>query len=315
MRTRPMRTRRASKLAGLCALGLAETIVAASPARAEIRVFACEPEWAALAVEIGGARVTAFSATHARQDPHHIRARPSLIARIRQADLLFCSGGGLEVGWLPILLRRGALEGVQPGRVGHLMAVDHVTVREMPPVLDRALGDLHPEGNPHVHLDARNMLPIARELARRLTEIDPAHASSYDTWLRAFESRWQTALARWQVRLDRIKGMNVIVHHKSWTYFMAWAGLVEAGTLEPKPGIAPTASHLEQLLRTARARPVAAILRTPFDAAEASAWLAARTGIPALLLPFTVDAPERQGALETLFDDILTAIEGAGRVR
>ena len=146
-----------------------------TPASADVKVFACEPEWAALAREIGGDKIVAFSATSHRQDPHHIRARPSLISRIRQADLVICSGGGLEIGWLPILMRRGAPVRVQPGQIGHLMAADHVTVLEKPAVVDRSLGDVHPEGNPHVHLDARNIIPLAREVARRLSQIDAAN--------------------------------------------------------------------------------------------------------------------------------------------
>jgi len=283
----------------------------ASPASAGIRVFACEPEWAALVREIGGDNVEAFSATHARQDPHHIRAKPSLIAAMRHAVLLFCSGGGLETGWLPILLRQSAPAKLQPGRPGHLMASDHVTVLEKPAVLDRSLGDIHPEGNPHVHLDARNMAPLARAVARRLATADAANAASYTRQADTFVRGWSQQLAGWERRAAKLRGMPVIVHHKSWAYLIHWLGLKEVATLEPRPGIQPTPAHLNALLRLSRAQPVKAILRTPYDPPDASDWLSSRTGIPVLTLPYTVGKDARPGSLRALFDDTIALLEPA----
>lgn len=297
-----------------CAIALLLALAAVPPrALAEVNVFACEPEWAALAAEVGGNHVAAFSATTAGQDPHHIRARPSLIARIRRADLVFCSGAGLEAGWLPVLMRRGAPAGVQPGRPGHLMAADQVALLERPATVDRSQGDVHPEGNPHVHLDPRNILKIASALAGRLAAIDPANAAAYAAQAKDFEARWSAALAGWQRRAGALGGMPVILHHKSWTYLVHWIGLREVATLEPKPGLPPTVSHLEELLRRTRAEPVKAILRTPYDPAEASAWLSARTGIPALLLPYTVGGDEGTTDLFALFERTLAALEKANR--
>jgi zinc/manganese transport system substrate-binding protein len=286
-------------------------LLIALPAAAEVRVFACEPEWAALAREVGGGKIDAFSATHARQDPHHIRARPGLIASMRRADLLFCSGGGLEIGWLPILLRQSAPGNLQPGRPGHLMASDHVTVLEKPAVLDRSLGDIHPEGNPHVHLDARNMAPLAMALARRLKAADASGAAVYARQADAFVRGWSELLAEWEPRAAKLKGMPVIVHHKSWAYLVHWLGLTQIATLEPRPGIQPTPAHLNALLRLARARPVRAILRTPYDPPEASDWLSSRTGIPVLTLPYTVAKDAGPGALRALFDETIALLKAA----
>ena len=286
-----------------------------SPAAADIRVFACEPEWASLAREIGGGKVDAFSATHAGQDPHYIRARPSLIARIRRADLLFCSGGGLEVGWLPILLQRGAPARIQPGQPGYLLATEHVTVLEKPKILDRSLGDIHPEGNPHVHLDARNMIPLARELSRRLALTDSGNKAVFTQRTAAFERSWDQALSGWKNRAARLKGMPVIVHHKSWTYLVEWLGLHQIATLEQKPGIPPTAGHLNDLLKLARSRTVKAILRTPYDSPDASKWLSEKTSIPAVVLPYTVSRDAGPGALRTLFEQTITLLEKANAER
>src|SRR3990167_3202077 len=149
------------------------------PAAAEIKVFACEPEWAALVQELGGDKVSVFTATTARQDPHHIEARPSLIARLRRADLLVCTGAELEIGWLPVVLRQSGNSAVQPGRPGYFEAANHVQKLEIPARLDRAEGDVHASGNPHIQTDPRNIGAVAAALVRRLAEIEPAGANYF----------------------------------------------------------------------------------------------------------------------------------------
>ena len=273
-----------------------------------LTVFACEPEWAALADEIGGAQVKTFSATHARQDPHYIRARPSLIAKIRRADLVICSGAGLEVGWLPVLLQKANAQ-VQPGATGSLMAAELVPVLEVPVIVDRSQGDVHPEGNPHVHLDPYNILKVAEVLARRLETLDPANAAVYGSRLADFTQRWQAHIAQWETRAAPLRGKRVVVHHKAWSYLIAWLGLEEIATLEPRPGIPPTPSHLETLLLTVREQAPLAIIRTPYRSAEPSEWLAEKTGIPAVMLPYTVGGDAESGDLFALFERTLALLE------
>ena len=286
--------------------------VLAAPAAAEVRVFACEPEWAALAQEVGGEDVAVRSATTAHQDAHHVRARPSLIAWVRRADLVVCSGADLEAGWLPVLLERGAPLAVQPGRPGHVMAADHLEAVDLPETLDRALGDLHPGGNPHFHLDPRNMLVLADVLAERLALIDPENAAAYDARRDAFAERWRPALAEWRARADRLAGMPVVVHHENWAHFLRWAGLERAAALEPVPGAPPTASHLARVLKRVEETGAKAILRAPFDPADAADWLAERTGLPVLAPPFTVGGREGVDDLFDLFDALLASLEEIG---
>ena len=159
---------------------LAAVLLMAAPisAVAKVRVFACEPEWASLAEAIGGEYVETYAATHARQDPHHIRARPSLIAKMRQADLVLCSGASLEAGWLPSLLQKAGNARVQPGGEFHLLAAETVPVLEIPETVDRSMGDIHPEGNPHVHLNPHNIPIVAEALTQRLQALDPANAAN-----------------------------------------------------------------------------------------------------------------------------------------
>lgn len=279
-------------------------------AQAEVNIFACEPEWAALAREIGGDKVATFAATHARQDPHHIRARPSLIAKARRADLILCSGAGLELGWLPILLQKAGAD-VQPGSAGYLMASEYVPILEKPAVVDRSMGDVHPDGNPHVHLNPHNVLLVAKELTRRLQSIDTSNAGFYSDQLQDFTSRWQQAIAAWEKQASSLKGALVVVHHKAFSYLLAWLELKQVASLEPKPGIPPTTSHLEGLLQQLKAKPADMIIRTPYESNEASEWLSEKTGTPALVLPYTIGGDAQSNDLFALFDRSINLLKRA----
>ncbi|HJW81790.1 MAG TPA: zinc ABC transporter substrate-binding protein [Acidiferrobacterales bacterium] len=298
-------------------------VLSIAPAQAALKVFTCEPEWAALVQELGGAQVTVASATTALQDPHHIEARPSLIAKTRQADLLVCTGAGLEAGWLPPLLRTAGNPKVQPGQPGYFEAASAAALLEARARADRAEGDVHPQGNPHLHLDARNIARVAEQLATRLKQLDPANAAHYAARHADFARRWQTALARWEREAAPLKGMPVVYHHRSWVYLAHWLGLKEIGVLEPKPGLPPTAAHLTQLLTQlgkaslhknnhSEAQPARAIIRSAYEDGRADAWLAERARIPALVLPYTVGAEGADDLLK-LFDITIARLKEVAR--
>src|SRR6516225_7514481 len=187
----------------------------ALPAHAAVQVLACEPEWAALATEIGGKLVAAESATTPQQDPHYIQARPSLISKVRRAQLIVCTGADLEVGWLPLLLRQGGNAAVQPGQPGFLNAADFVELLEKPSSVDRSLGDIHPYGNPHIQTDPRNIAKVAAALADRLAMLDGANAATYKQRYEDFSQRWQAAVERWTTAVAPLKGKKVVTHHKA----------------------------------------------------------------------------------------------------
>jgi zinc/manganese transport system substrate-binding protein len=254
-------------------------------AHAALNVFACEPEWGALAREIGGAAVKVYSATTALQDPHRIEARPSLIAQMRRADLAVCTGADLEAAWLPVLQREAGNARVQPGRPGHFEAARFVTLRDKPARLDRAEGDVHAAGNPHLHTDPRNIARVGAALAARMAELDPASAAAYQARWSAFSERWNAAIANWQARAAPLKGMPVAVQHPSFSYLIDWLGLVEVATLEPRPGVEPSGGHLAQGAARLQATPARAVLRAAYQSPRPADWLAARAGIPALALP------------------------------
>jgi zinc/manganese transport system substrate-binding protein len=277
-------------------------IAIAFPARAQLEILTCEPEWAALATELGGNLVSAESATTPAQDPHYIQARPSLIAKVRRARLVVCTGADLEVGWLPLLLRQAGNAAVQPGQPGNLIAADYVEMLDKPSSVDRARGDVHPYGNPHIQADPRNIGRVATALAERLATLDPANAGTYRARLQDFAARWQTAVERWTAAIQPLKGKQVVTHHKGWVYLESWAGLTEVGNLEPKPGLPPSAAHLADLLDQLKGAEVAAIIRSVYEDGKASEWLAGRTSIPSIVLPHTVGSLPGTDDLFGMFD-------------
>ncbi len=275
------------------------------PAHAVLNVFACEPEWAALATELGGDKLQAFSATTAKQDPHRIEPRPSLIAKLRRADLMICTGAELEAGWAPMLLRQAANPRVQPGQPGHFEAAAQVQRLDVPARVDRAAGDVHASGNPHVHTDPRRIATIAARLAERLAQIDVANAAHYRARHADFAQRWTQAIAAWEARAAPLRGARIVAHHKDWMYLFDWLGLIAAGTLEPKPGVPPGAVHLAALKSELARLPARALVRTPYQDPRPSEWLAQQTGIPPVVLPYTIGGSERATDLFRLFDDTL----------
>lgn len=274
-------------------------------AHAALNVFACEPEWAALARELGGGDIKVYAATTALQDPHRIEARPSLIAQMRRADLVVCTGAELEVGWLPVLLRESGNAAVQPGQPGYFEAAQFVPLIEKPARLDRADGDVHAAGNPHIHTDPRNIARVAAALSTRLAQLDPANATAYRARSQAFAARWQAAIAGWEARAAPLKNVPVAVQHKSFSYLLAWLGLREVAMLEPKPGVEPSVSHLARLAEALQATPAKMVLRAAYQSPRPADWLASRAGIPALALPYTVGGNARANDLFGLFDDTL----------
>ena len=277
-------------------------VTLAAPAHAALEVLACEPEWAALATEIGGTLVNAESATTPQQDPHYIQARPSLIAKMRRAALVICTGADLEVGWLPLLLRQAGNGAVQPGQPGNLNAADYVEMLDKPTSVDRSLGDVHPYGNPHIQTDPRNIRKVAAALAERLATLDGPNAATYKQRYEDFAKRWQTAVERWTAAVAPLKGKQIVTHHKGWAYVENWAGLVEVGNLEPKPGLPPSAAHLAELLDQLKGKQVAVIVHSTYEDAKASEWLGTRTQIPYVVLPHTVGSVPGANDLFGMFD-------------
>jgi len=278
---------------------------------AELRIFSCEPEWAALAEEIGGDLVEAYSATTALQDPHYIQARPSLIAKVRRANLVICSGAQLETGWLPSLLQKANNRDVRPGSRGYMEASSFVIRFDATATVDRAQGDIHPLGNPHVQTNPHNVAAVAEVLAERMAELDAENASIYGSRSADFQHRFGEAIQKWELKAAPLRGVRAITHHKSWVYLERWLGIVEVGNLEAVPGLPPTATHLSRLTKEFADGGADVIIRAPYQDGKPSQWLAERTGITAVVLPLSVGGTDGATDLFSLYDDILDRLLGA----
>lgn len=296
----------------LNSLVLACAGLAATGVQAKLNVFACEPEWGALVKELAGDKVAVDVATTALQNVHQIEAKPSLIAKVRSADLLVCTGAELETAWLPQLIRQSGNAAVANGP-GNFMAAAQVTTLDKPSQLDRAAGDIHPQGNPHVQTDPYRMLTIAKALSARLAQLDAANAPFYQQRLADFSTRWSAAAKQWETRAAPLKGRKIIVHHKSWTYLNKWLGLVQVATMEPKPGVPPTSSYLVSLVGIAKTEQPMAIVLAAYQNPKAASWLSERTGLPVVVLPFTVGGDAQSKDLFSMYDSTITKLLGAAK--
>lgn len=298
----------------LAATLLAVAALAVAPAHAKLRVFACEPEWGSLVNELAGDKVDVDVATNALQDVHQIEAKPSLIAKIRSADLAVCDGAELEIGWLPKLIQQSGNSKIASGP-GSFMAASQIQTLEKPSALDRANGDVHPEGNPHVQMDPHRLLTIARALDARLAQLDPANAATYQSRLADFSNRWNAAIAKWTAEAAPLKGRNIVVHHNSWIYLTTWLGMKQIGSLEPKPGVPPTSAHLASLIDTTKSSNTLAIVRAAYQDGKPSEWLSEHTGVPAVSLPFTVGGDAQSKDLFGLYDSTIAKLLAAAKAK
>ncbi len=289
---------------------LISMVAAATPAQAALRVLATTPEWAALTRELGGDKVDVYAATSAFQDVHRVDAKPSLVARARNADMVVAAGADLEVGWLPILLRESGNARIQPGNPGYFEADASLRLLEIPTAVDRSMGDVHPQGNPHAHLDARNVAIVAAALTARLKAVDGADAPYYEARGSDFQARWKAALARWEAQAAPLKGMPVVVIHRDQVYLCRWLGLIEVAAIEPKPGVPPSSSYLAELVTRLTATPPKLILRNAYNDSKAVDWLSARIHVPVVLLPYSVGGTPGAKDLFGLFDDTINRLTG-----
>lgn len=281
-------------------------------AQAKLNAFACEPEWGSMLQELAADKINIDVGTSALQDVHQIEAKPSLIAKVRRANIIVCTGADLEIGWLPQLIRQSGNSSVASGP-GNFMAASQVTTLEKPAQLNRADGDVHPLGNPHIQMDPYRLLAVAKALTTRLAQLDAPNAAFYQSNFNNFSSRWTTAIKRWEAKAAPLKGRNIIVQHNSWIYLNKWLGMQQVGALESKPGVPPSSSHLAGLIGIAKSEKPFAILRAAYQDPKASEWLSERTGVPAVALPFTVGGNAQAKDLFGLFDSTIDLLLGAAK--
>ena len=287
-------------------------VAAASlPANAALKVLATTPDWGALTQELGGDQVNVYVATTALQDVHRVEAKPSLVARARSADLVVATGAELEVGWLPVLIQESGNANIQRGGRGYFEAASVLRLLEVPSQVDRAMGDIHPDGNPHVQLDPHNIQAVAHALTARLAQLDPGQAGYYAARARDFDARWDAAIRTWEAKAAPLKAAQVVIMHRDQVYLCHWLGLVEVASIEPRPGVPPTAAYLGSLVGKLTTTPPKLILLNAYNDPKAADWLSERIHVPAVTLPFSVGGTPGARDLFGLFDDTLNKLLAA----
>ncbi len=295
------------------ALVLACSIAWVPASQAALNIFTCQPEWAALA-KILAPNAVVFSATHARQDPHEIEARPALISALRRADLAVCTGASLEDAWLPMLQKRAGNAKVLAGAPAMIYAAQSLPLLEDAhhhPARDK--GHIHLAGNPHLQLDPRLLAIVAERLTGKLSEIDPQAAPLYRERLAQWQAGWQARIVQWQQSAQSLFGQAVIAEHSSFAYLFRWLDMYQVSDLEPVPGVPPSLSHLHSLLQKARDDPPFAIVQTLYQNPQPGSWLSQRLSVPLVALPTTVTADGETAHLEGLFDHIVRTLVEARR--
>ena len=270
---------------------------------AQLKVVATYPWIGELTKEIGKERVRLHIIAKGTDDPHFVVPKPSHIAKMRDADLLIVQGASLEIGFLPPLLQQSNNPKIQPNREGFLDLSQFVQIIEKPQTVSRAMGDVHPEGNPHYQLDPHNIPILAKAIADRMCLLDGSSCSYYRANLEDFLKRWDAKLKDWDREFSKLKGTKVISYHKLYNYLLNRYGMVLVGTLEPLPGIPPTAKHVENLI--AQAQETKFVLQDVYHENRTAQFLAQRINAKVVILPHDVGAVPGAKDLFSLFDEIL----------
>jgi zinc/manganese transport system substrate-binding protein len=295
----------------LAALG---AFTAAGRAEAKVRVVCTVETLGDLARKVGGDRVEVTSLSRGTMDPHFIEPKPSLVIALNRADLLVYVGLELEIGWLPPLVLASRNSRIQMGAPGNLDASTTIPVLDVPTTkVDRSMGDIHPQGNPHYWLPPDNALLIARQIAERLSAIDGVGAASYQANLRAFEAEVQKRRLKWQADAAPLAGMQVVTYHRSWVYVSKWLGMNEVGYVEPKPGIPAPPSHIAQLIGLIRRDGVKLLLMESFYPRNTVELVAQKGGAKVVILPSDVGAVPEARDYFSLVDQVVRLLVGAAR--
>lgn len=291
-------------------LTFALTLGFISNVQAEFNIFACEPEYAALAKELApNAKI--YSATTAMQDPHQVQARPSLIAKMRQADLAICAGADLEVGWLPMLQMKSANAKVRSTDQGLFFAAEQIDTLDQMTSVDRSMGDVHAKGNPHLQFDPKRLLGVAEALTKKLILLDPDSSVEYESNLVSFSRRWNEAIPLWEAKAKPLSGSKIIAYHSSFKYLFNWLGMEQVADLEPKPGIPPSSSHLASLLTRAKQGDILAIIIASYQSERGADWLGERADLPVIVLPMSVGGNAQSIDLFSLYDSVIDLLLAA----
>ena len=276
---------------------------------AHLNIAVSYPYIGAITKEIGKDHVKTVVLAQGNWDPHFVVPRPSLISKLRSADALIMNGGQLEIGWLPPLIKRANNRKVIPSASTFLNLSHQIELIQKPTSVDRSQGDVHPDGNPHFHLDPNNVLLLARSISAFLSDMDREHRSIYAANLQAFEQAWQKEMKKWEEKMAPKKGMKVIQFHDNLAYFNQAYGLVNIGTIEPLPGIPPSSRHTMKLIEQIKREKPCCILHDVYHSTKTAEYISTKTGIKIILMPHDIGALESIDSLIGLFDYLTSAVQ------
>ncbi|MBT9544378.1 MAG: zinc ABC transporter substrate-binding protein [Candidatus Sericytochromatia bacterium] len=279
-----------------------------APAWAKVEVVTTYPYIAELVKEVGKDKVQVSALARGDWDPHFVVARPSLIAKLRKAELLVINGAQLEIGWLPPLLRQANNAKVQPGQPGFLELSNSVQLIQKPQNVSRAQGDVHPQGNPHFITDPHLVPPLAKSVAEKLCQLEPGDCSDFRSNQAQFNQRWQAKLQGWDAQLKKLKGKKVLEYHRLHDYLIQRYGLILVGTVEPLPGIPPSPAHTAETVTRAKKAGVSLNLRGVYNPEPPSRFVSEKSGIPLITLPHDVGAVPEAKDLFSLFDTLVSRL-------
>lgn len=295
-------------------LALAALGAGAVPASAALKVITSTTDLAAIAKEVGGDKIAVEALARGYQDPHFVEAKPSFVLKLHSADLLIAVGRQLEIGWLPPLITQSRNSRIQPGAPGYLDASLTAKILDVPTgPITRAMGDVHPQGNPHYWLDPENGRRVAKAIQAKLAELDQANAGFYRQREADFQRRLNEAEARWKAAMAPYKGIKVVTYHRSWPNFAEEFGLDVIGYVEPKPGIPPTPQHTLNLIQAMKQQNVKLILVEPYFDLKTPNSIASHTGAKVVVLLPSVGGEKEVGDYFTLFDHDIKLLVSAIR--
>ncbi len=283
------------------------TIIIASPVFANVNVVATLPWIGSLAREIGKDKVDVTVLVKPGQDAHMIEAKPSMILAARKADIIMYDGLDLEIGYLPLIIESSKNPRLMPGKPGNFDCSQFISALEKPTTVDRSMGDVHPLGNPHYHFSPSRVLQVGEGMARLLADVDKAHADFYRANYRSFADRLKSKEKEWHA--VPLKGRKYIAYHKYFSYLADEFGIQFIGYLEPKPGIPPSAAHIEELIELMKKEKPEAILVTPAIGKDEAESLSSKTGVKVIILPHDVGSIPGTDDLISLWDKVITSLK------
>lgn len=274
---------------------------------ASLRVDATYATMGAVAQKIGGDLVKVQVLGSSKYDPHFIVPKPSLIAKLRRADLLIMNGGGLELGWLPPLLRSANNPAIRNGAKGLLDMSHFVPMIDVPSSVSRAFGDVHAQGNPHFSTDPHNILIMAKAIKNKLMTLDPTHRRSYTNNYNAFVKSWGAYLKNFDVKMHSCKAKKVVQYHELFNYFLERYNIKISGTIEPLPGIAPSSKHTVELINMMHKNGIKTILQDVYHERKTAKFIASKTGAKVAVIPHELGA-DGSKTLQEFYNNLASRI-------